>query len=545
MAKKLDLTIAQLNPVVGDLDGNRDKIVATMAEYADRSNLIVFPEMIVTGYPPDDLVLKPYFMQRVEESVNEIIAATAEHECAIILPAPVREGDQLYNCAFFAENGEIVATIYKNHLPNYGVFDEARLFQPGPLPEAIDFHGVRLGIIICEDMWYQDIAETLGQQNVEAFIVVNASPYETQKDARRIDGALSCVDRAGVPLVYVNQVGGQDELVFDGHSFILNPDGHIIYRAPACREITQTLRLEHMPVQGRWLIESAPVHTPMAQNEAIYEALMLGLRDYVTKNGFPGVIIGLSGGIDSALTAALAVDALESECVRCVLMPSPITAQTSLDDGQALAHNLGAPHETIPIAPGMKAFEQMLPEIKGLAHENMQSRVRGTVLMSMSNRLGYMLLATGNKSEMAVGYATLYGDMCGGFNVLKDVYKTKVYELARWRNDHKPVSAHGPHGEVIPQNILDKEPTAELRENQKDTDSLPAYDVLDDILYCLVEKDMGWPQITERGHDEQTVEHVRHMLDVNEYKRRQSAPGVKITERAFGRERRYPMTNRF
>ncbi len=536
MIDNLSITLAQLNPTVGDLEGNARKILEVW-EKAE-SDLVLFPEMIVCGYPPEDLVLKPFFLKRVRAQVEEICKTSKGFKASAIIGCPWVIDGETYNVVHLIHGGKIITTQTKYNLPNYGVFDEARIFEAGPLPDPIEFNGAKLGVLICEDMWTPDVAAHLKRGGAEILLVPNASPFETTKSETRLDLAQKRVAETGLPLVYVNQVGGQDELVFDGGSFVLDASGVLTHHAPLFEADVSTIR--HPEMFALKDLTNRPID-PSARalqddSALIYRALVLGLRDYTRKNGFKGVLLGLSGGIDSALTAVIAVDALGAKNVYCVMMPSPFTSQDSLDDAKAQAEKLGCAYEILSIEPAMKAFESIIPDLKGVAHENMQSRARGLILMALSNSSGKMLLSTGNKSEMAVGYATLYGDMNGGFNVLKDLYKTQVYALSNWVNREK---------EIIPARIITKAPSAELRNNQTDQDSLPPYDVLDDILECLIEHDMGLDEIVKRGHAEGEVRRVWRMLDMAEYKRRQAPPGVKITSRSFGRDRRYPITNKF
>ncbi|MCB9982139.1 MAG: NAD+ synthase [Rhodospirillales bacterium] len=540
----LTITIAQLNPTVGDLRGNAKNILDVWGKA--ESDLVVFAEMAVCGYPPEDLVLKPSFINSIYSFVESICEQSKDCKSAALLSCPWRIGDGVYNAALLIENGQIIAVQAKHHLPNYGVFDEQRIFKAGPLPAPIDFRGVKLGVMICEDMWYADVAAHLKAQGAELLVVPNASPFETTKDETRETIARARTHETALPLVYVNQVGGQDELVFDGGSFVMDGCGEIVHQLKSFEEDIITIPSPTTLTPNG----EAPLPSPLGRGlsegcEDIYRALTLGLRDYIEKNGFPGVLLGLSGGIDSALSAAIAVDALGPERVHCVMMPSPFTSEESLVDARGCVEALGCGYDTMPIDAAMDAFTSIIPGLSDIAHENMQSRARGLILMALSNASGNMVLSTGNKSEMAVGYATLYGDMNGGFNALKDLYKMQVYALSKWRNTHKPAGALGPDGIVIPENILTKVPTAELKENQTDQDSLPPYEALDDILECLIEHDMALSEICARGHDEATVKRVWAMLDRAEYKRRQAPPGVKITARAFGRDRRYPITNKF
>ena len=543
-AKTLRLTLAQINPTVGALADNAAAMRRIVMDHAGRSDLVIFPELALSGYPPEDLVLKPFFLDEVERTVRRLCADTKDGP-AFLLPCPWRGSDGgLHNAALLAQGGEIRHRIYKTCLPNYGVFDERRYFVKADLPEPFELNGVRIGALICEDMWLPEVAAHLKSREAEILVSPNASPFELGKKALRLKVARERVAETGLPIVYVNQIIGQDELVFDGGSFALNESGALLAACPRFAEDVRTITLEKTP-GGQWLAEPAEIPEEVSDEQVVYNALLLGLRDYITKNGFQGVLIGMSGGIDSALTAALAVDALGPQAVRCVMMPSRFTSAESLDDAAACAKALGAPYEVLSIEPMLQAYEKNMQRLDGLAHENTQSRCRGTLLMALSNQTGHMVLTTGNKSEMATGYATLYGDMCGGFNALKDVYKSQVFALARWRNAHQSAHGLGPGGEVIPQNIIDKPPSAELRDGQKDEDSLPPYDQLDDILSCLIEKDMALEDITARGHARETVCHVWTLLDRAEYKRRQAAPGVKITPRAFGKDRRYPITNGF
>jgi len=535
MTQALHLTLAQINPIVGDLTYNLNKIRHVRDNAPENTDLIIYPETITTGYPPDDLVLKPFFMFKVEELIQTLVEESKTHPAHLLVSTPLREDGKLYNASLLIGGGEIKTTIYKNNLPNYGVFDEARVFTSGPLPEPCEFKGYKLGFLICEDMWTPAAAKNLKDKGAEILISPNGSPYEIGKHDLRLQVARNRVEETGLPLIYVNQLSGQDELIFDGGSFVMMENGQVTLQAKDFEEDIHHITLEKKE-GGPWLCTADTLHKIRTGVESIYQALVLGLRDYVTKNGFPGVVIGMSGGIDSALSAAIAVDALGAENVHTIMMPSPFTSQESLDDAAQCARLLGLTLDEISIEAPMKAFEETLVDLKGTAHENMQSRCRGLILMAYSNTHGHMVLSSGNKSEMAVGYSTLYGDMCGGFNALKDIYKTQVYELARWRNSQSP---------AIPENIITKKPTAELRPNQTDQDSLPEYEELDDILTCLIEHDLSLTEILERGHDEDTVRKVWKLLDRAEYKRRQAPPGVKITPRAFGRDRRYPITNHF
>lgn len=556
MTDRLTIALAQFNPTVGDLEGNL-ALLRRARDKAGDADLVVATELAVTGYPPEDLVLKPAFLDAAEAAVRKLAADTAKGGPAMLIGAPwrVRPRDTsgvapgTYNAALLLDGGEIVAQRFKHDLPNYGVFDEKRVFTAGPLPGPVNFRDVRLGVLVCEDMWREEVPECLAESGAEILVVLNGSPYEMDKSGRRLSLAVARVVETGLPLIYVNQVGGQDELVFDGASFVLNADRSLAVRAP-CWTPSLTRTRWARGAGGLWGAVPGGMAPEKPRIDDIYHALTLSLRDYVGKNGFPGVLIGLSGGIDSALTAAVAADALGPERVRAVMMPSPYTSEESLVDARACATSLGIRYDTVSIEPAMNAFARMLgPLFEGRApdttEENIQARARGIALMGLSNKFGSMVVSTGNKSEMSVGYATLYGDMAGGFALLKDVYKTTVYELCRWRNAHVPDGGLGPAGPVVPERIFTKPPSAELKPGQKDQDSLPPYDVLDAILGDLIEGDLGVEDIVAKGHDRATVLRVWKMLENAEYKRRQAPPGCKVTSRSFGRDRRYPVTNAF
>jgi NAD+ synthase len=542
------LGLAQLDPKVGDMAGNLRLLREARAKgEAAGCDLVVASELVVSGYPPEDLVMKPIFLDAVADSVRELAAET-ERGPALLVGAPWRVDGRCTNAALLLDGGKVAAVSVKHDLPNYGVFDEKRVFAAGPLPQTVTCRGVRLGVLVCEDMWTAAPAGGLGDGGAEVLIVINGSPFETDKQGERRDLATARVRETGLPLVYVNQVGGQDELVFDGGSFALDAGGGEVLRLREFAPDFATLRLARH--DGALVPEGGAVTAGFEPLAAIYQAMVLGLRDYVNKNGFPGVLLGLSGGIDSALSAVVAADALGPERVRCVMMPSPYTSRESLDDAAALARNMNLRLDTISIGPAMDAFATMLRDVfagtnADTTEENIQARARGITLMALSNKFGHMVLSTGNKSEMSVGYATLYGDMCGGYSVLKDVYKTTVYALSNWRNAHVPASGLGVAGAVIPANIITRPPSAELKPDQTDQDSLPPYDVLDDILRSLIEGEMAIKDIVARGHDRETVMRVWRMVNIAEYKRRQAPPGVKITRRSFGRDRRYPITNGF
>lgn len=548
MIEQLSFALAQVNPTVGDVDGNAGVIRAARAQ-AQGADLVIAGELALAGYPPEDLVLKRAFQDRIEHAVAALARETAAGGPALLIGAPWRLDGALFNAALLLEGGRVAEVRAKYDLPNYGVFDEKRVFAAGPLPRPISFRGVGLGVMICEDMWTSAVSRHLAQQGAEVLIVLNGSPFETDKADIRYELASRRVADAGLPLIYVNLVGGQDELVFDGASFVVEPGHGLAVRAPSWEEGVTPTRWSHAAGRG-WSCERQVVEAEPGGVEAVYRAMTVGLRDYVGKNRFPGVVIGLSGGIDSALSAAVAVDALGAERVRCVMMPSPFTSADSLEDAAEAARLLGTRLDTIDIRPAMDAFGGMLAGVfEGLGaditEENIQARSRGLVLMAVSNKLGHMVLTTGNKSEMSVGYATLYGDMCGGFSVLKDIYKTTVFALSAWRNRHVPPGALGPAGRVMPERILTKAPTAELKAGQTDQDSLPPYDLLDAILIALIEDEASAEELVARGHDAALVRRVWQMIDRAEYKRRQAPPGVKITRRAFGRDRRYPITNGF
>jgi NAD+ synthase len=540
MIKKLIISTAQINFTVGDLIGNKGKILAAHAEaHADGADIVIFSEMSITGYPPEDLVLLPDFQEKSIQIIRELAEHTA-NKTAMLVGSLWQEADKIYNAAILLDAGEIKNVICKSSLPNYGVFDEKRVFSAAPMPEAVNFRGAKLGVMICEDMWNLETAKHLKKQGAEILISINASPFEDAKHDIRMDFAQKNAAGSGLPLMYVNQVGGQDELVFEGGSFILNKLGQVVCTQEKWQE---SLLITNWKKQGvEWVCAEEVVQ--WAESDRffdIYNAMKIGLSDYINKNNFCGVVIGMSGGIDSALTAAIAADSLGSDRVRLVMMPSKYTSKQSLDDAEECSKLLGIRLEYVPIEKAVFAFEEMLSEVfKGkkpdLTEENLQARIRGNILMAISNKFGHMVLTTGNKSEMAVGYATLYGDMCGGYNILKDTYKTDVFALAKWRNKQSF---------VIPENIITKAPTAELRPNQKDEDSLPPYHILDDILMRLIELRHSPAQIAEHGYPIELVDKVARLVKISEYKRRQAAIGVKITGVGFGKDRRYPITNCF
>ena len=548
MSDTLKLALAQINLHVGQVEANLAAIRRARAEAAALgADLVVTPEMSIAGYPTEDLVRKPAFVARCAAAIEILAAETADGGPAVIVGTPWQDGDKLYNAAFLLDGGRIVARRAKHELPNYGVFDEKRVFDAGPAPGPIPFRGFRIGLLICEDWWFPAVAETLAESGAEMLLSINGSPYEVDKHRQRVDLAVHRVVETNLPFVFCAQIAGQDELVFEGASFVLNADRQLAVQMP---HFAEEVRLTTWQREGdRLVCTPQPLSPDPERLESIYHAMVLGLRDYVRKNGFPGVILGLSGGIDSALSAAVAVDALGPDRVRCFMMPSPYTSQDSLDDAAECARLLGIACDTIPITPAMGAFDGMLAEVfsgrqADITEENIQSRTRGLILMAISNKLGHMLLTTGNKSEMSVGYATLYGDMCGGYSVLKDVYKMTVFALCRWRNTEGTLGL-GPVGPVMPERVITKPPSAELKPDQTDQDSLPPYEELDAILEGLIEGEKSVDALVADGFARATVLRVWKMLDRAEYKRRQAPPGVKITQRAFGRDRRYPITNGF
>ena len=548
MTNRLNIAMAQLNQRVGDLAGNAGKMLDWRAKATD-ADLIVFPEQQLIGYPAEDLVLKPAFAARAAVELAKLAEATADGGPAMLVGSIFLDDGALYNGIALLDGGQIAAVRYKHELPNYGTFDEKRIFASGPMPEPVLFKGVRIGVPICEDGWLAPVSLHLKERGAELLISTNGSPYEIDKDDRRLEEVFAArVRETGLPLMFLNRVGGQDELVFDGSSFVLNADGAAAHRLPDWEE---HLRMTHWTRgDDGWECADGPKALWEEHPADIYSAMVTGLRDYVNSNGFPGVVLGMSGGIDSAICAAIAADALGPDRVWCVMLPSRYTSQSSLDDAAQCADMIGCRIDTIPISPAVGAFDAMLSgsfadRDVDITEENIQSRIRGVTLMALSNKFGHMLLTTGNKSEMSVGYATIYGDMAGGYNPIKDAYKMTVFAISEWRNAHKPRIGLGRDGPVIPDNIITKPPSAELRPDQKDSDSLPDYPVLDKMLHALVEEERSVDEVVAQGFDRDTVVRIERLLYLAEYKRRQAPPGVKLGTRNFGRDRRYPITNAF
>ncbi|MGB5076009.1 MAG: NAD+ synthase [Sphingorhabdus sp.] len=548
MTDQLTIAMAQLNQRVGDLSNN----ARAMLEWRSKApgvDLVIFPEQQLIGYPAEDLVLKPVFAARAAAVLAELAQATGDGGPAMLVGSIFVDGNALYNGVALLDGGRIAAVRYKHELPNYGTFDEKRIFAAGPLPEPVEFRGVKLGLPICEDGWLPSVSRHLAERGAEILISVNGSPYEIDKDSRRLEQVFAGrVSETGLPLLFLNRVGGQDELVFDGCSFVLNADGAEMHRLG---DWTEELRITHWRRGATgWSCEPGERAQWESRPADIYSAMVVGLRDYVDRNGFPGVVLGLSGGIDSAICAAIAADALGPDRVWCVMLPSRYTSQSSLDDAAQCAEMIGCRLDTIAISPAVEAFDVMLSgsfadQSVDITEENVQSRIRAVTLMALSNKFGHMLLTTGNKSEMSVGYATIYGDMSGGYNPLKDAYKMTVFAISQWRNQQRPRIGLGRDGPVIPAQIISKPPSAELRPDQKDSDSLPEYPVLDKMLHALVEEELSVDEVVARGFDRADVTRIERLLYIAEYKRRQAPPGVKLGTRNFGRDRRYPITNAF
>ena len=544
MTKKISILIVQTNPIVGNIEYNKQIVIDHIKD--NQSDLIVFSELMLTGYPPEDLVLKPAFMDRVNSALSEILECSKSSDATIILGTPYLDEDKLFNAALVIKEGQVLNKHYKMALPNYGVFDEKRIFSNGEQITIIDFNGINLGIFICEDIWVKDTILELDKDRIDLAVSLNASPFDVNKIEDREKKALNFASSIDAPLMYVNQVGGQDEIVFDGSSFI-------------CDQTKIVSKLNHCVEESReYIFNTIDKAFEVDENDKfdidkqdiVYSNLILGLRDYVDKNKFPGVVIGISGGIDSAFSAAVAVDALGADRVKGILMPSQFTSDESNIDANLLGKNLGIDLLSISIQDIVNSYDNTLSDLfadkeKDITEENIQSRTRGAILMAYSNKFGHMVVTNGNKSEVSVGYSTLYGDMCGGFSVVKDIYKSDLYRLSEWRNTNLPSLSKINTLDIIPKNIISKEPTAELKADQKDSDSFPPYDILDKILFLLVEKESSIKEIVSQGYDVGVVTKVQNLLYNSEYKRRQAAPGVKISERNFGYDRRYPITNAF
>ncbi len=548
MTKNINIALAQLNPLVGDAVGNTNKLIELRSGLDKNVDLLVAPELYISGYPIDDLVLREDFLNLIEKQIEKLVNVTKDKKSAIIVGAPRQDKTSIKNSVFVIENGNVITFRDKYELPNTGVFDEQRIFKPGPLSGPVNVKGVKIGLPICEDIWEDTVIECLAESGSEIIIAINASPFSTNKKNDRFSIVTSRVHEVKLPLIYLNRIGGQDELIFDGSSFGLNNDGKLFFSSLDFEE--QISIINFQKINQSW-IGSGNIEKTSGKFESLYKGLVLGLRDYVNNNGFPGVILGMSGGIDSALVAAIATDALGSNLVQAIMLPSPYTSSESLIDAKSAANLLNINYSSLNITEIMLDVESVLKNfdgpnyVKGITEENIQSRLRGLLLMGLSNRFGNMVIATGNKSEYAVGYATLYGDMCGGYAPLKDVWKTDVFELCKWRNKNFSKNFLGPRQPVIPDNIIQKPPTAELRENQKDTDNLPDYEILDKILKYLIEKEISVENIVSKGFDKKTVQKIAELLAKSEYKRFQSAPGPKVTEKAFGRDRRFPLTSGF
>lgn len=553
MTKTLNIASVQLNPIVGDLDGNYQKTQAAFKTAAnDGADIVVFSETVILGYPGEDLQLKPSAVHACMVLVKDFAKLTKNGPACVYSSPWYGDGEnglagKLYNAVLFLNDGEIADIRLKHNLPNYGVFDEARLFVPGPLPAPIMYKGIKIGLPICEDIWHEGVCEHLAQDGAELFIVPNGSPWRRNAHWQRETVARARIQNTGVPIIYVNQVGGQDELAFDGASFSMDAQGSYVQTLPAFQNYIDIAKWQKQ--DGRWECVQAVLENQTKGREADWQAMSVGLGDYVHKNRFSKVVLGLSGGIDSAMAATIAVDTFGAKNVWCVMLPSKYTSQDSLEDAKDCAKALGCKYDIIPIEDAVRTFGSMLAGVfagqkPDTTEENIQSRIRALVLMALSNKFGHMLLTTGNKSELAVGYATLYGDMCGGYNPLKDLYKTEVFSLMRWRNKNRPDWVKGGENPV-PVRILTKPPSAELREDQTDQDSLPPYDILDDILRGLVDSEISLDELIRRGHKPDTVKRIEHLLYINEYKRYQAPPGVKLGNKAFGRDRRYPLTNSY
>ena len=544
----MKLFLAQINNIVGDIDGNLKRAIDILDQAEElNSDLVVFSELFLSGYPPEDLVLKKSFVEECRNALDTLINYSKTKKVGLIVGLPIYEKNNLFNAAAIVDEGKLIGFSKKINLPNYSVFDEKRVFHQNDIPKVFEFRGIKLGVPICEDIWQDNVCLELKNQGCELIVSPNGSPFDKYKINQRKTIIEDRVSEVGLPFVYINQVGGQDELVFDGSSLIMNGDKEIIYEAPPWQEHNAVIEFNEKEKKFNNLSFN---EFKFSDLENIYMATVIGLRDYVGKNNFPGVILGLSGGIDSAFCAAVAVDALGKDKVEAYMLPSNYTSENSTIDAEDCANRLEINLETIPISDTFLSLEESLKtSFKGLPNditeENLQSRIRGTILMAISNKKGKMLITTGNKSEVSVGYSTLYGDMNGGFNPIKDIYKTELYALANWRNINLPNNILLDKKDVIPASIISKEPTAELRDNQKDSDSLPPYDELDQILEGLVEYELSTSELEKKGFSREEIKKVENLLYVSEYKRRQSAPGVKISLRNFGRDRRYPITNKF
>jgi NAD+ synthase len=548
MVDRFRLTLAQANPTVGDITGNASLAREVWQQGRDAgADMVALPEMFITGYNPQDLVRKPAFHQAAIAGVKQLAADCAEGP-ALGIGGPWTQDGKLFNAYFILRDGKIASTVLKNHLPNDTVFDEVRIFEAGPLGGPYSVGDIRIGSPICEDAWYEDVAETLSETGAEFLLVPNGSPYDRDKMSVRQNIMVARVIETGLPLIYLNMVGGQDDQVFDGGSFVLNPGGALALQLPMFEQTVAHIDLVR-GVDG-WRAEDGPKAKIPNMLEQDYHAVVLGLRDYLRKSGFGKVLLGLSGGIDSAIVAVIAADAIGAGNVRCVMLPSDYTSQASLEDAKAVAETLGCGYDFVPISDGQAAITSTLaPLFAGtepdLTEENIQSRLRGLLLMALSNKFGEMLLTTGNKSEVAVGYSTIYGDMAGGYNPIKDLYKTRVFEICRWRNSQHRDWMMAPAGQVIPERVITKPPSAELRPDQKDSDSLPDYPVLDAILELLVDRDASVADCLAAGFAEVDVKQIQHLLYISEYKRFQSAPGTRLSKKAFWLDRRYPIVNRW
>ncbi len=548
MTNRFRITLGQLNPTVGDLAGNKAKALTAWQEgRAAGADFVALPEMFITGYNTQDLIMKPAFVRDAMAHIEALMAETSDGP-AIGIGGPLLQGGKLYNAYHVLKNGRLVRQVLKHHLPNETVFDEVRLYEPGPIGGPYDLGVLRVGTPICEDAWHEDVPEALGESGAEIILVPNGSPYYRNKYETRLNQMVSRVVETGLPLIYLNMVGGQDDQVFDGGTFVLNPGGELAMRLPAFEETIAHVDFEE--TDAGWRATPADIAAFPDEWEQDYRVMVLSLRDYFRKAGFKKALLGLSGGIDSAIVATIASDALGPENVRCVMLPSEFTTQASLDDAGEVARRLGARLVTVSIKDPVVAVNHTLADVfegteAGLTEENIQSRLRGVILMAISNKYGEMLLTTGNKSEVAVGYATIYGDMAGGYNPIKDLYKMRVFETCRWRNANHRDWMMGPEGEVIPPRVIDKPPTAELREDQKDSDSLPPYDVLDVILEELIDNEASVAEVVAKGYDRATVKKIEHLVYLAEYKRFQSAPGARLTMRSFWLDRRYPIVNQW